>query len=93
MRVPRAEVRKLTYSSVCISSLEVTVFPLQSWGCRFQIGDIDMSLKCNYAYGSFCRGEIVEIDTWVGASGKNGMRRDWLIRSQSMGHIYARGTR
>ncbi|KAJ0971593.1 hypothetical protein J5N97_019552 [Dioscorea zingiberensis] len=26
-------------------------------------------------------GEVVEIDTWVGSSGKNGMRRDWLIRS------------
>ncbi|PON38388.1 Acyl-ACP thioesterase [Trema orientale] len=37
-------------------------------------------------------GEIVEIDTWVGASGKNGMRRDWLIRSQVTGHILARGT-
>ncbi|XP_022939594.1 palmitoyl-acyl carrier protein thioesterase, chloroplastic-like [Cucurbita moschata] len=37
-------------------------------------------------------GEIVEIDTWVGASGKNGMRRDWLIRSQATGHVYARGT-
>ncbi|KAK9276071.1 hypothetical protein L1049_005602 [Liquidambar formosana] len=34
-------------------------------------------------------GEIVEIDTWVGASGKNGMRRDWLIRSQATGHIFA----
>uniref|UniRef100_A0A9I9CL49 Acyl-[acyl-carrier-protein] hydrolase n=1 Tax=Cucumis melo TaxID=3656 RepID=A0A9I9CL49_CUCME len=38
------------------------------------------------------RGEIVEIDTWVGASGKNGMRRDWLIRSQATGHVYARAT-
>ncbi|XP_050225911.1 palmitoyl-acyl carrier protein thioesterase, chloroplastic-like isoform X2 [Mercurialis annua] len=37
-------------------------------------------------------GEVVEIDTWVGASGKNGMRRDWLIRSQATGHIYARAT-
>ncbi|KAM6561946.1 hypothetical protein CsatB_021944 [Cannabis sativa] len=37
-------------------------------------------------------GEIVEIDTWVGASGKNGMQRDWLIRSQATGHILARGT-
>ncbi|PON73737.1 Acyl-ACP thioesterase [Parasponia andersonii] len=37
-------------------------------------------------------GEIVEIDTWVGTSGKNGMRRDWLIRSQVTGHILARGT-
>ncbi|XP_015895576.3 palmitoyl-acyl carrier protein thioesterase, chloroplastic isoform X2 [Ziziphus jujuba] len=37
-------------------------------------------------------GEVVEIDTWVGASGKNGMRRDWLIRGQATGHIFARGT-
>ncbi|KAM7270700.1 hypothetical protein ACFE04_029914 [Oxalis oulophora] len=37
-------------------------------------------------------GEVVEIDTWVGASGKNGMRRDWLIRSQATGQIYARAT-
>ncbi|KAF8407738.1 hypothetical protein HHK36_006873 [Tetracentron sinense] len=38
-------------------------------------------------------GEIVEIDTWVGASGKNGMRRDWLIRSHTTGHVFARATR
>ncbi|RHN82345.1 putative oleoyl-[acyl-carrier-protein] hydrolase [Medicago truncatula] len=37
-------------------------------------------------------GEVLEIDTWVGASGKNGMRRDWLIRSQATGHIFARAT-
>ncbi|CAN1138207.1 Palmitoyl-acyl carrier protein thioesterase, chloroplastic [Linum perenne] len=37
-------------------------------------------------------GEVVEIDTWVGASGKNGMRRDWVIRSQVTGHVYARAT-
>ncbi|XP_068638663.1 palmitoyl-acyl carrier protein thioesterase, chloroplastic-like [Aristolochia californica] len=37
-------------------------------------------------------GEIVEIDTWVGASGKNGMRRDWLIRSHLSGQVFARGT-
>ncbi|XWS22446.1 hypothetical protein CRYUN_Cryun29cG0035100 [Craigia yunnanensis] len=37
-------------------------------------------------------GEVVEIDTWVGASGKNGMRRDWLIRSQATGIIYAQAT-
>lgn len=50
-------------------------------------------LLMHYAYvGSFCRGEIVEIDTWVGASGKNGMRRDWLIRSQATSQVYARGT-
>uniref|UniRef100_A0A2N9ID53 Acyl-[acyl-carrier-protein] hydrolase n=1 Tax=Fagus sylvatica TaxID=28930 RepID=A0A2N9ID53_FAGSY len=37
-------------------------------------------------------GEVMEIDTWVGASGKNGMRRDWLIRSQATGHVFARAT-
>ncbi|KAK6921669.1 Acyl-ACP thioesterase [Dillenia turbinata] len=30
-------------------------------------------------------GEVVEIDTWVGASGKNGMRRDWQIRGHATG--------
>ncbi|KAF8021251.1 hypothetical protein BT93_G1622 [Corymbia citriodora subsp. variegata] len=38
-------------------------------------------------------GEVIEIDTWVGASGKNGMRRDWLIRSQASGVTFARATR
>ncbi|KAL7240308.1 hypothetical protein ACSBR2_006044 [Camellia fascicularis] len=37
-------------------------------------------------------GEVLEIDTWVGASGKNGMRRDWLIRSQASGVVFARAT-
>ncbi|XP_065629815.1 palmitoyl-acyl carrier protein thioesterase, chloroplastic [Quercus suber] len=37
-------------------------------------------------------GEVVEIDTWVGASEKNGMRRDWLVRSQATGHVFARAT-
>ncbi|XP_059658366.1 palmitoyl-acyl carrier protein thioesterase, chloroplastic-like [Cornus florida] len=37
-------------------------------------------------------GEVLEIDTWVGASGKNGMRRDWLIRSHATGHVFARAT-
>ncbi|PRQ40252.1 putative oleoyl-[acyl-carrier-protein] hydrolase [Rosa chinensis] len=37
-------------------------------------------------------GEVLEIDTWVGASGKNGMRRDWLIRSEATGHVFASAT-
>ncbi|KAL8463438.1 hypothetical protein ACS0TY_033415 [Phlomoides rotata] len=37
-------------------------------------------------------GEVMEIDTWVGASGKNGMRRDWLLRSKSTGLVFARAT-
>ncbi|XWS50780.1 hypothetical protein CRYUN_Cryun12cG0117800 [Craigia yunnanensis] len=37
-------------------------------------------------------GEVMDVDTWVGASGKNGMRRDWLIRSRVTGQVYARAT-
>ncbi|XP_021292420.1 palmitoyl-acyl carrier protein thioesterase, chloroplastic-like [Herrania umbratica] len=37
-------------------------------------------------------GEVVEVDTWVGASGKNGMRRDWLIRSHVTGLVHVRAT-
>lgn len=37
-------------------------------------------------------GDIVEIDTWVGASGKNGMRRDWLVRDSKTNAILTRAT-
>lgn len=35
----------------------------------------------------------MEVDTWVGASGKNGMRRDWIVRSYQTGQVLARATR
>jgi fatty acyl-ACP thioesterase B len=41
----------------------------------------------------WCRGDVVEIDSWVAGSGKNGMRRDWLVRKCSSGEIVARSTR
>ncbi|CAA0839834.1 Palmitoyl-acyl carrier protein thioesterase-chloroplastic [Striga hermonthica] len=37
-------------------------------------------------------GEVIEIDTWVGASGKHGMSRDWLLRSKATGIILVRAT-
>ncbi|XXG65616.1 hypothetical protein AAC387_Pa05g3273 [Persea americana] len=37
-------------------------------------------------------GEVVEINTWVAESGRNGMRRDWSIRSHLSGHVFARAT-
>lgn len=40
-----------------------------------------------------CRGGVIEIDTWVGASGKNGMKRDWQLRCHSTGRVFARATR
>ncbi|VFQ79671.1 unnamed protein product [Cuscuta campestris] len=37
-------------------------------------------------------GDVVQVDTWVAASGKNGMRRDWLIRDCSTGDILMRAS-
>lgn len=35
----------------------------------------------------------MEIDTWVDAAGKNGMRRDWIIRDYKTQDIITRATR
>ncbi|XP_075512630.1 palmitoyl-acyl carrier protein thioesterase, chloroplastic-like [Primulina tabacum] len=37
-------------------------------------------------------GDLVEIDTWVDAAGKNGMRRDWVIRDFNTKNIITRAT-
>ncbi|XWS51444.1 hypothetical protein CRYUN_Cryun12cG0177000 [Craigia yunnanensis] len=39
-----------------------------------------------------CWGDIVEIDTWVDAAGKNAMRRDWIIRDYNTREIITRAT-
>ncbi|CAJ1975429.1 unnamed protein product [Sphenostylis stenocarpa] len=37
-------------------------------------------------------GDVVQVDTWVSASGKNGMRRDWLVRDTQTGEILTRAS-
>ena len=37
-------------------------------------------------------GEEIEIDTWVDAAGKNGMRRDWIIRDRCTNEIITKAT-
>ncbi|KAH7424477.1 hypothetical protein KP509_11G010500 [Ceratopteris richardii] len=37
-------------------------------------------------------GDVVEIDSWVSESGKNGMRRDFLVRDYVTGQVRARAT-
>ncbi|KAL1291285.1 hypothetical protein HN51_059835 [Arachis hypogaea] len=37
-------------------------------------------------------GDVVQVDTWVSASGKNGMRRDWIIRDANTGEILTRAS-
>ncbi|KAF5730966.1 Palmitoyl-acyl carrier protein thioesterase isoform 1 [Tripterygium wilfordii] len=39
-----------------------------------------------------CWGDVVEIDTWVDAEGKNGMRRDWIIRDYHTQEIITTAT-
>ena len=36
---------------------------------------------------------MVQIDSWVSNSGKNGMRRDFLVRDYCSGFVLARATR
>lgn len=37
-------------------------------------------------------GDVVQVDTWVCASGKNGMRRDWIIRDCKTGETLTRAS-
>ncbi|XP_066393837.1 palmitoyl-acyl carrier protein thioesterase, chloroplastic-like [Miscanthus floridulus] len=37
-------------------------------------------------------GDVVETDTWVASSGKNGMRRDWIICDRNTKNMIARAT-
>lgn len=37
-------------------------------------------------------GDVVQVDTWVSASGKNGMCRDWLVRDAKSGEILTRAS-
>uniref|UniRef100_A0A0D9WLP4 Acyl-[acyl-carrier-protein] hydrolase n=1 Tax=Leersia perrieri TaxID=77586 RepID=A0A0D9WLP4_9ORYZ len=37
-------------------------------------------------------GDMVQVDTWVAAAGKNGMRRDWHVRDYNSGQTILRAT-
>lgn len=37
-------------------------------------------------------GDVVQVDTWVAAAGKNGMRRDWVLRDYKTGEILTRAS-
>ncbi|KAF7124229.1 hypothetical protein RHSIM_Rhsim12G0088000 [Rhododendron simsii] len=38
------------------------------------------------------RGEVIEIETWIAASGRNGIRRDWVLRDLASGVVFAVAT-
>ncbi|KAK4479169.1 hypothetical protein RD792_014680 [Penstemon davidsonii] len=37
-------------------------------------------------------GDVVQVDTWLATSGKNGVRRDWLVRDSNTGEILTRAS-
>ncbi|CAH9066526.1 unnamed protein product [Cuscuta europaea] len=37
-------------------------------------------------------GNVVQVDTWIAASGKNGMRRDWLLRDGYTNDVLMKGS-
>lgn len=39
-----------------------------------------------------CWGDVIEVESWIAESGKNGKRRDWLVRDCSTGQIITRAT-
>ncbi len=51
---------------------------------------VDLTSSCTI-FSS--RGDVVEIESWVGAAGKNGMRRDWIVRDFNNRQVLARSTR
>ncbi|CAL5443123.1 unnamed protein product [Camellia sinensis] len=42
--------------------------------------------------GETAGGDVVQVDTWVAASGKNGMQCDWLVRDCRTGDILTRAS-
>lgn len=39
------------------------------------------------------RGRVIEIETWAQTDGRNGMRRDWIIKDSAISEIIGRATR
>lgn len=46
----------------------------------------------NLIYLSY-RGDVVQVDTWASPSGKNGMRRDWVLLDSKTGKTLTRASR
>jgi len=39
------------------------------------------------------RGDEIEVETWIDVDGKNGTRRDWIIRDRCTKELIAKATR
>ncbi len=61
--------------------------------CHLQLRQCGQTNFQDVGSGNSCRGDVVEIDSWVAAEGKNGMRRDFLVRDITTGQVISRATR
>lgn len=78
-----------------VTRIQIQVEQYSSWYSSFfnlSILDIFIIIKIKVAIFHH-RGDVVEIDTWVDAAGKNGMRRDWIIRDSNTRNIITKATR
>ena len=52
-----------------------------------------MELRRSLNHGGICRPDVIEIDSWIARVGKNGMRRDWVVRRYETNEVLVRATR
>ncbi|KAL0333910.1 UNVERIFIED_CONTAM: Palmitoyl-acyl carrier protein thioesterase, chloroplastic [Sesamum angustifolium] len=71
------------------ASVETLMNHLQRCAKKLDLGSTKMQVLVD-RYPTW--GDVVQVDTWVAASGKNGMRRDWLVRDSNTGDILTRAT-
>ncbi|GMP41469.1 hypothetical protein CsSME_00011559 [Camellia sinensis var. sinensis] len=46
----------------------------------------------NRLYCDDVGGDVVQVNSWVATSGKNGMRRDWIVHDCKTGDILTRAS-
>ncbi|KAJ0545092.1 putative oleoyl-[acyl-carrier-protein] hydrolase [Helianthus annuus] len=55
-----------------------------------------MNLTLSYVFlhsKIYCRGHLVQVDTWVAPNDKNSMRRDWLLCDYKTDDVLTRASR
>ncbi|BAT79374.1 hypothetical protein VIGAN_02225000 [Vigna angularis var. angularis] len=68
--------------------------PLINGTTRRKLGNESTEDFATFLRGSFVegRGDEIEVETWIDVGGKNGTRRDWIIRDRYTKEIIAKAT-
>ncbi|XP_041008110.1 palmitoyl-acyl carrier protein thioesterase, chloroplastic-like isoform X2 [Juglans microcarpa x Juglans regia] len=70
-----------------VTRMQVVVDRYPTWDINF-LG----TLVCLVSLIYYHRGDVVQVDTWVSPSGKNGMRRDWVLLDSKTGKTLTRAS-